>query len=283
MAAPDSGLDLGLAGKRILVLGGGQGMGESTSMLLAAAGADVAVADLEAERAERVAHAIDAGATRARPVVVDVTDDDALVAAIAHTETELGPLDGLVTIIGMAAWAPLVDMSTETWDLDHRRNLRYFVLAAREVARSLIARDAPGSIVCIASIDGIRSAAGHASYGAAKAGLVNLVKTMTAEWSGHGIRVNAIAPGAMITPRIPERSPDEEREMMSTVPMHRRGTTDDIAKAALFFLSDLSTYVSGQALAVDGGFTAVGPIDYTANLPLVDVSGPGGTIGLQQR
>ncbi|HEY3669853.1 MAG TPA: SDR family oxidoreductase [Acidimicrobiia bacterium] len=277
----DLGPDFGLAGKKILVLGGGQGMGESTSLLLAAAGADVAVADLEVERAERVAAAVTAAGTRGYPLVVDVTDDDALVGAIARTETELGPLDGLVTIIGMAAWARLVDMTTETWDLDHRRNLRYFFLSAREVARSLIARGAPGSIVCVASIDGIRSAAGHASYGAAKAGLVNLVKTMTAEWSGHGIRVNAVAPGAMITPRIPERSPEEEAEMMSTVPMHRRGTTDDIGKAALFFLSDLSTYVSGQTLAVDGGFTAVGPLDYTANMPLVDVSGPGGTIGLQ--
>jgi NAD(P)-dependent dehydrogenase (short-subunit alcohol dehydrogenase family) len=271
-AAPDFGLD----GKRILVLGGGQGMGESTVTMLAAAGANVAVADVEADRAERVAATVDG-----LPVVVDVTDDDALSAAIARTERELGPLDGLVTIIGMAAWARLVDMTAETWDLDHRRNLRYFFLAAREVARSLIARNAPGSIVCVASIDGIRSAAGHASYGAAKAGLVNLVKTMTAEWAGHGIRVNAIAPGAMITPRIPERSPEEEREMMATVPMHRRGGTDDIGKAALFFMSDLSAYVSGQTLAVDGGFTAVGPIDYTANLPLVGVSGPGGTIGLQ--
>src|SRR4249920_1807672 len=144
--------DFGLDGKRILVLGGGQGMGESTSTLLAAAGAQVAVADLEAERAERVASAVGG-----HPVVVDVTDDDALVAAIATTEAEFGPLDGLVTIIGMAAWARLVDMSMETWDLDHRRNLRYFFLAAREVARSMITREAPGSIVCVASIDGIRS------------------------------------------------------------------------------------------------------------------------------
>jgi NAD(P)-dependent dehydrogenase (short-subunit alcohol dehydrogenase family) len=157
MVAPDFGLE----GKRILVLGGGQGMGESTSRLLASAGARVAVADLEAERAERVASAVGG-----HPLVVDVTDDDALVAAIAQTEAELGPLDGLVTIIGMAAWARLTDMTTDIWDLDHRRNLRYFFIAAREVARSLIARDTPGSIVCVTSIDGIRSAAGHASYGA---------------------------------------------------------------------------------------------------------------------
>src|SRR5690349_4817550 len=131
MAAPD----FGLAGKRILVLGGGQGMGESTSRLLASVGARVAVADLEVERAERIAKAVDGV-----PMVVDVTDDDALVAAIARAGSELGPLDGLVTIIGMAAWARLTDMTTEIWDLDHRRNLRYFFIAAREVARSLIAR-----------------------------------------------------------------------------------------------------------------------------------------------
>src|SRR3954467_2518757 len=99
MTAPSYGVE----GKRILVLGGGQGMGESTSRLLAAAGARVAVADLEAQRAERIA--TEGGGI---PVVGDVTDDDALVAAIAGVESDLGPLDGLVTIIGMAAWARLV-------------------------------------------------------------------------------------------------------------------------------------------------------------------------------
>ena len=210
-----------------------------------------------------------ASAARSLAVTADVLDDAALVDAVERTERELGELHGLVTIVGAASWSPIVDMPLELWDLDHRRNLRYFFVAAREVARSMLRRNAGGSIVCVASVDGIQSAALHASYGAAKAGLMNLVKTMSAEWSPAGIRVNAIAPGAMVTPRIPLRDTAEETAMMSAVPMRRRGTTDDIGRAALFFLSDLSTYVTGQTLAVDGGYTSVGPINYVEQMAQV--------------
>ena len=258
--------DLGLEGKTVLVVGGGQGMGESTAWILAGVGVDVAVLDAERERADRVAaDLVDLGA-RSLAVTADVLDDAALVDAVERTERELGDLHGLVTIVGAATWGPIVDMSLDHWDLDHRRNLRYFFVAAREVARSLLRRGSSGSIVCVASVDGIQSAALHASYGAAKAGLMNLVKTMSAEWAATGIRVNAIVPGAMVTPRIPLGDEAEEAAMMSSVPMHRRGSTDDIGRAALFFLSDLSTYVTGQTLAVDGGYTAVGPIDYMARM-----------------
>jgi NAD(P)-dependent dehydrogenase (short-subunit alcohol dehydrogenase family) len=268
----------GLEGKRILVLGGGQGMGEATAHLLSDLGASVALIDMELDRAERVAADVAKKGVKAVPIQVDVTNDDALVAAIARAERELGPLDGMATIIGMAGWAYATEMSMETWDMDHRRNLRYFFLAAREVAKSLIARNAPGSIVCVASIDGIRSAPYHASYGAAKAGLVSLVKSLSAEWSDQGIRINCVAPGSMITPRIPHRGDEAERQMSATVPMRRRGTTQDIAKAITFFLSDLSSYVTGQTLAVDGGYLAVGPIQYPKP------TGPeGSTMGLDPK
>jgi NAD(P)-dependent dehydrogenase (short-subunit alcohol dehydrogenase family) len=250
--------DFGLEGKSVLVVGGGQGMGESTARILAAAGAGVAVLDAERERAERVAADLAGLGARSLAVTADVLDDASLVDAVGRTERELGDLHGLVTIVGAATWSPIVDMSLDHWDLDHRRNLRYFFVAAREVARSMLRRHAGGSIVCVASVDGIQSAALHASYGAAKAGLMNLVKTMSAEWAPNGIRINAIAPGAMVTPRIPLRDEAEEAAMMSSVPMRRRGTTDDIGRAALFFLSDLSTYVTGQTLAVDGGFESTG-------------------------
>jgi NAD(P)-dependent dehydrogenase (short-subunit alcohol dehydrogenase family) len=246
----------GLEGKRILVLGAGQGIGEATCRLLTSLGAEVAVVDKELDRAERVAADLTATGARALPFAVDVVDDDALVATIAQVGRELGPIDGLATIIGMAAWAPLVDMTLETWDAEQKRNLRYFFLAAREVARSLMERGAPGSIVGVASVDGIRSAPGHGAYGAAKAGLVNLVKTMAIEWSGAGIRANLVAPGATITPRIPHSGDENEAIMMTNVPMKRRGLPQDMAKAITFFLSDLSPYVTGQTLAVDGGFLA---------------------------
>jgi NAD(P)-dependent dehydrogenase (short-subunit alcohol dehydrogenase family) len=196
-------------------------------------------------------------------VIADVLDDEGLASAIARAERELGPLDGMATIVGMAFMASAVDLPMQSWDSEHRRNLRYIFLAARELARSLIARKAPGSIVSVASVDGFRASTHHASYGAAKAGLIHLAKSLAAEWAQYGIRFNVVAPGGMVTPRAPLRSEAQELETMRLVPMQRRGSVDDIAKALVFFLSNQSSYVTGQALAVDGGFTAVGPVDYS--------------------
>jgi NAD(P)-dependent dehydrogenase (short-subunit alcohol dehydrogenase family) len=143
----------GLEGKRVIVLGGGFGMGEATCNLLADVGCNVAVLDIIPERAERVAAGLARKGVQALAVIADVLDDEVLIAAIARAERELGPLDGMATIVGMAFMGSSVDLSMETWDTEHRRNLRYVFLAARELARSLIARKAPGSIVSIASVD----------------------------------------------------------------------------------------------------------------------------------
>lgn len=266
----------GLEGKNVIVLGGGQGMGESTAMYLARVGCNVAVIDLELSRAERVAAEVAKHGPRGSAYSVDVMNDKALQDTLVKIDKDMGGADGMACIIGMAGWAPLLEMTPDLWDLDHRRNLRYFFLAAQSVAGAMIRRGKPGSIVGVTSIDGIRSAPYHASYGAAKAGLINLVRSMSAEWSGAGVRANTIAPGNIITPRIPEASPEEEFARMKMVPMQRRGTTDDIAKAILFLLSDLAIYVTGQTLAVDGGYTTVGPTDYGARFKKIG----GGTIGL---
>ncbi|MBB4860771.1 NAD(P)-dependent dehydrogenase (short-subunit alcohol dehydrogenase family) [Novosphingobium chloroacetimidivorans] len=255
----------GFAGRRILIVGGGQGMGEATARLLASLGAELALLDIEIARAERVRRDVEQLGVRAYAVQADVTDEASLTAAFAQVEREFGPVDGLVTIIGMAAWSSLAEMTTEIWDADHNRNLRYVFIAAREFARSLIARGAPGSLVTIASVDGLRSAQNHGSYGAAKAGLVNLVRTMAQEWAPHGIRANCVAPGGVVTPRIPLGDPEREAQGMANVPMKRRGTTDEIANAVGFLLSDMATYVTGQTLAVDGGYIAAG--GFSTKLP----------------
>ena len=249
----------GLEGKRILILGGGMGIGEATVKLIAAHGAHVAVVDVDIARAQAVAGAVVTAGGTAEAFAFDVLDDSALVGGIAAIERDFGSLDGMATIIGMAAWGLLVDIDMATWDHDQNRNLRYFVLAAREVARSMMARGVAGSIVSVSSVNGLRSAPNHGAYGAAKAGLINLVRTMAAEWSPYGIRANVVAPGPIITPRIPFMGEAQERKIMANVPMHRRGTVDDIAKAILYFLSDLSPYVTGQTLAVDGGSLATNP------------------------
>lgn len=264
----------GMRGRRVLIIGGGQGMGEATARLLASLGADLALLDIELERAERVKTEVEKAGVSAYAVQGDVTDEASLLAAMARIEREFGPVDGLVTIIGMAAWSSLLDMTTAIWDQDHNRNLRYVFIAARAFAESLVKRGAPGSLVTIASVDGVRSAQNHASYGAAKAGLLNLVRTMAQEWAPYGIRANCVAPGGVVTPRIPLRSPEQEAEGMGMVPMKRRGTTDEIARAVTFFLSDMSTYVTGQTLAVDGGYLAAG--GFSTKVPAV----PGQTIGM---
>ncbi|MEO6715879.1 MAG: SDR family NAD(P)-dependent oxidoreductase [Novosphingobium sp.] len=265
----------GMKGRRVLIIGGGQGMGEATALLLASLGANIALLDIEIERADRVRDEVEKAGVSAYAVQGDVMNEASLVDAIARVEHEFGPVDGLVTIIGMAAWSSLADMTTEIWDKDHNRNLRYVFIAAREFARSLIARQQAGSLVTIASVDGLRSAQNHGSYGAAKAGLVNLVRTMAQEWAPHGIRANCVAPGGVVTPRIPLGSPEQEAEGMALVPMKRRGTTDEIAKAVTFFLSDMATYVTGQTLAVDGGYLAAG--GFSTKAPAV----AGQTLGMK--
>jgi 3-oxoacyl-[acyl-carrier protein] reductase len=256
-----------LEGKRVLVLGGGLGIGEATSRMLASLGAAVGVADIDPERAARVADAINAGGGSAMPFAFDALDDDALVAGIAGVERDLGPLDGMASIIGMAAFKPILEMDMATWDLDHRRNLRYFFLAAREVARGMVARGS-GSIASVASIDGVRAAPLHAAYGAAKAGLLNLARSMAEEWSPHGVRVNTVASGAIVTPRIPVIDAATEARSYAKVPMGRRGQPVEIAKALTFLLSDMASYVSGETLVVDGGYTAASPYSLaTMTLP----------------
>jgi len=268
----------GLEGRNAIVVGGGQGMGESTAMLLAGVGCNVAVLDLELGRAERVAAAVGAKGVHGIPLRVDALDDANLQDTISRADKELGGLDAMATIVGMAGWSPALEMKAETWDLDHQRNLRYFFFAAQAAARCMIARGKGGSIACVASMDGIRSAHGHASYGAAKAGLINLVRTLTSEWCEHGIRINVVAPGTIITPRIPQGDADTEKRMWTGTPMQRRGRTDEIGKAILFFLSDLSSFVSGQTLAVDGGYLASHVLDYAG---FTKAMRPGTTMGVK--
>jgi 3-oxoacyl-[acyl-carrier protein] reductase len=246
----------GLSGRKALIIGGGQGMGESTAGCLARAGADVALLDVVAERAEKVAGIVNGLGARGVPLVGDVLDDQQIPLLVSNAAEQLGGLDVMVSIVGAAAWASLLDTTAEAWDQQLDLNLRYFFLVARETARVMIDRGKGGAIVGIASVDGKRASPMRGAYGAAKAGLISLVQTMAVEWAPHRIRVNAIAPGHIVTPRLYDTPQRVEAYANSLIPMRSRGETDDIGKAALFLSSDMSRYITGTTLDVDGGLLA---------------------------
>jgi 2-deoxy-D-gluconate 3-dehydrogenase len=246
----------GLEGKKALIIGGGQGMGESTALMLAQAGCDVALVDLVPERADAVGQRVAALGRAAFTITGDVLDDGQIPRIVAEAEAKLGGLDVMVSIVGAAAWGSLLDTSGDVFDQQMHLNLRYFFLVAKEVAQSFIRRDQPGAIVGIASVDGQRASPMRGIYGAAKAGLISLVQTAAVEWAPHRIRVNAIAPGHIVTPRLFDTPQRADAYAASLLPMRVRGTPDDIGKAALFLASDMARYITGTTLDVDGGLLA---------------------------
>lgn len=254
----------GLAGKTAIVWGGGQGMGEASALRLARAGCDVAVVDQVKERAEGVAAKIRALGRKAVTIGADITSKADVERAMAEAEAALAPIDVMVSVIGMAGWVKIVDMAEDEWDRIVDLNLKGFFLAAQAAAKSMIAGGRRGSIVSVCSVSGLSAAPMHSHYGAAKAGMVNLVRSMASEWSPQ-IRVNAIAPGTIETARV-EATEERVETMRKRVPMERMGQPDEIAKGVLFMASDLGSYVTGQTLAVDGGWMSTFLMDWKTEI-----------------
>jgi len=246
----------GLAGKRILIIGGGQGMGEATALAVARAGADVGLVDVVQERAENVAAQVQALGRRAAPIVGNILNDEEIPTIIGEADHIMGGIDAMVSIVGAAKWGSLMDTSPDDWDEQMHLNLRYFFITAKEVALSMQRHGRGGRIVGIASVDGQRASPMRGAYGAAKAGLISLVRTMAVEWAPFNIRVNAIAPGHIVTPRLYDTPARADAYAKSLIPLRRRGTVEEIGKAALFLVSDLASYVNGTTLDVDGGLLA---------------------------
>lgn len=250
---------LGLTGKHAIVWGGGFGMGERTSIRLAQAGARVVVVDLLQERAEKIAGELNEQGAKAIALQADVRSEDSVEATLEAAEGVFGPVDVMATVIGLGVWDQVVDMSLDKFNESILLNLTSFFLPARAVGRSLLRNKKPGAIACVSSVSGLTSAPNHAGYGAAKAGMINLVRTMADEWGPYGIRVNAAMPGSAATPRLTLGEAGQaamNAAMKAKVPLGRAATPDELAKAILFLLSDLASYVTGHNLHVDGGWTS---------------------------
>jgi 3-oxoacyl-[acyl-carrier protein] reductase len=243
-------------GVRALIIGGGgDGIGRGITRAFAAAGASVAVADLDPERARAAAEEV-AGTA----VSGDVRSAADLDAMFAHAVGELGGLDVLVTVVGgQVAFVPAVrlhEMLDEDWDLVYELNLRYVARAAAAAIRVFIEQGTGGTIISVGSVTGVMAAPRQAAYGAANAGLANLAKTVSAEYSAEKIRMNVIAAGAIATA---VSASAQDPEGVTEIPAGRYGTVADVAEAALFLASPASAYMLGQQLVIDGGVSTRGP------------------------
>ena len=255
---------LRLDGKAALVVGGGAGgIGTNTSLALAEAGASIALADVTEERAVEAADEVKRRGGVAVPIACDVRDDAQIEAAVDKAIQELGRIDVVANVAGgssgMAPWAPIIDYPDEAWEGLMKLNLGYVFRMGKLVVRHMMERGQGGSIVNIASVAGLRPVRDLVGYSVAKAGLVQLTKAMALEWASHGVRVNAIAPGGVATPRpLRLRNITREQydaEMKDVVPLGRAAHAEDIAEAVLFLSSDMASYITGQVLVVDGGST----------------------------
>jgi NAD(P)-dependent dehydrogenase (short-subunit alcohol dehydrogenase family) len=250
-------------GKVAIVAGGGRGIGEASSLALAAHGASVAVVDKVPERAERVAATINARGGRAVAHVANLRDDEQLATTVPAAIDAFGAADVLVNVAGgmREGWRPLRDSDPADWDFVFRQNVRWVHLLSVAFAERLVADDRAGSIVSIGSVSGVFGAANHAAYGAAKAALIHLMRSLALEYGRHGIRANAVAPGSVRTPAVADLISDDAKARDDlTTPLGRAGTPDDIANAVLFLASDLAGFVTGQLLTVDGGATVRFPL-----------------------
>jgi len=240
----------GLEGKAVLVVGGGYGIGRETSLLLAEAGARVAVADIDPERAASVAEEVHGVA-----VVGDVTAPAGAQHVVDEAYAQLGGLERVANIVGLATFVDDVfAIDTEVWEHDLRTNLTHHLDVSRAAARHMIDDGTGGAFALVASVSGFYGAAGHAAYGAAKAGVMSLARAMASEWGPHGIRVNCVAPDVIMTPRLlAGQRMSEGLPIGEEVVLGRWGRPADIAGPLVFLLSELSSFMTGRTLVVDGG------------------------------
>jgi 3-oxoacyl-[acyl-carrier protein] reductase len=250
-----------LDGKGALVVGGGGGgIGRAITRALAAAGSAVAVVDIDRQRAEEAAAEAEAAGVQALALTADVRSGADIDRVVRDAARELGALDVLVTVVGgqlaFVRAAPLHEITDEDWDLMFEVNLHYVAHTVRASLRVFLEQGTGGTIVSVGSITAIAGSPHQAAYGAAKAGLASLARSVAGEYSRDGIRMNVVTCGAVATPVAQAAQAQAE---LDWIPMGRAASSQEVADATVFLASPLSSYISGQSLVLDGGATAVGP------------------------
>ena len=250
-------IDLGLDGKGAIVSGAGYiperaGHGRFSALNLADAGATVACIDIDEGRAHGIVEEIEVRGGKAFPVIADMTVREQVQRAVDEAAAGLGSVHVCVDIIGGSKWDKVEDFSEADWQWTILNNVTQVFYLFQTVGRQMIRQGVGGSMVALASVDGIAAAAMHAPYGAAKAGVISLAKTFAQELGRYGIRVNAVAPGNVGGGN--EDWPEGLYAVDAINPL-APPRAHDIANAVLFLCSSLAERITGQTLIVDGGAT----------------------------
>jgi len=238
--------------KVALITGAAQGIGKAVTLVLARHGADVVVADVNIEKAQETAREVEALGRAAMAVRVDVTHLEDVEKMVEAAVQRYGKIDILVNNAGIARDKLILRMTEEDWDTVLNVNLKGTFNCTKAVIKYM-SKQRSGKIVNIASVVGMMGNPGQANYSASKAGVIGLTKTVAREFAARGINVNAIAPGYIQTPMtevLPEKAKEELKRL---IPMKRLGQPEDVAHAVLFLVSEVSSYITGNILNVNGG------------------------------
>lgn len=251
------GLDVD--GKVAVVVGGTSGIGRALAIGLAEAGADVVPTSRRVEQVNDTAAQIKKIGRKSLAITSDVGDRSSLERVLAETTTSLGAVDILVNCAGTTRRAPTLDFDEAVWQDILDTNLTGTLRCCQVFGRQMIARGR-GKIINIASLSSFVALYEVAAYAASKAAVASLTKSLAIEWARHGICVNAIAPGVFRTALNTELLDGTNRgkEFLMRTPMGRFGRLEELVPAAIYLASDASSYVTGEVLAVDGGFLASG-------------------------
>ena len=255
----------GLEGKNVLVTGGTSGIGQAIAVRFAENGANVAINYLRRpEEADETEMQVPACVTRVRQegvrdvlVGADVADESEVARMVAETIERLGGIDVLVNNAGIQISRPSHELSGADYDKVLAVNLRGAFLCAREAIKHFLAEGKPGAVVNISSVHQMIPKPSYLGYSVSKGGMMNLTRTLALEYADSGIRVNAIGPGATVTPinRAWVDDPVKREQVTSHIPMPRPGEADEMAGVVCFLASDDAAYITGQTIYVDGGLT----------------------------
>ena len=246
-----------MKGKVAIVTGGAGGIGSAVCRAFADAGVGVAVADVDAARADETAMKLSSGGGRAIGVDVEVSSERSVVAAVRRTVDHFSRVDFLVHCAGNNIRAPVLELTVEDWHSVLDTHLTGAFLFSKAVGRRLVEQGEGGRVVFMSSVAATAPVPERGAYSPAKAGMIGLAGVLSLEWAEYGINVNAVCPGVVLTPMtelVYEREPALREQRLKRMPARREAYPEEVADLVMFLCSDKAAHISGAAIPIDGAF-----------------------------